>query len=289
MSKFLKDVLNPKGEVDLSQAAQEVNEIAPVEIEEEETEVNEHTDEDQNSEMEEETEEVENEEEANESSDDGEEEDDSEENAPNPFEEEKAKLEKRYKDAQAEMTRKNQENIELKKRIADLEEASKKESDDAWMNNEDVDDQVKARFSEYDKRIADMEAQRKQEIAAKNQELWDEKCKPMKEAHADFSEVIALVDESYNDEIAKQFADGGSTPEAAYAIGKKLKLRNMSINDPEGYAEYLRDLQQKKSDEKKVKTKKELKKVTTGSKTPNGRENNDVSEPSLTKQLFRRK
>lgn len=143
-------------------------------------------------------------------------------------------LEKRFKDTQAELTRKAQALAELEKareakpkRIAD---------DDDWFDDDDKgkpkpEAELTAEIKAMREEVAEMRRQR-------NLDRWDTEEAKFKAGKPDYEKVVyEVLEPAMKDDTAlrEEFVKAGGTPEAAYRLGAQLRERQEFLKDPEAY------------------------------------------------------
>ena len=191
---------------------------------------------------------------------------------------EKANLEKRVNDNRASYQREHQARLDAEKRIADLEAKQKEESDDDddWLSD-DSDKQDSKELKEMREQLDTLKKRDDERERVTHADKWNTAAKPLRDEHKDFDKYVDAVADAYDTDtdIQAKFKEMGSTPEAAYKLGKQLEQQEM-MKDPEKYKAYLIE---------EFKKEQGIKKPDTNNDTDDFGELDDNSTPPETNDL----
>lgn len=171
--------------------------------------------------------------------------------------------EKRFKDTQKAFQEEHKENLELKRKLEEIEAQNKEpepQSEPAYTDEEfakDFDEDPKAAIEKKNASIkAEMEASVQQQIARGKMEAAEE---AFKESHPDYDDVVNtqfIEDLKTNSALQEKWTQNGRSPKAAYNLAKQINESKAFLDDPAAAREALKQeiIAEMKADKSKVPT-----------------------------------
>jgi hypothetical protein len=164
------------------------------------------------------------------------------------IEAENKRLEKRFKETQADWTRKNQELIDARKKLEELQAAAG--SGKAGDKSDDDDDASTSYLTPKERKLLEKQAEVIERLEKRLEDQhrqtavkeWEQREAAFKKGKEDYDDIVDSFQRRWeNDEALKrEFVEAGATPEAAYKIGKRLRDLDEMSKDPEAYKERLK-------------------------------------------------